>query len=399
MTPRNLKILQVCPDCPYPPDNGGRLDIWKRTLSLRSLGYAVDLLATVRGAPAPNDAAAMRNHINQMWFVDRLANWRGILSPEPIQIATRSQLASVRLESDYDVVLLEGEACNSILSNPTLKARRTVIRIHNDEVRFFREQVMAEPRLWRKAYFKMEERRYAKCLPAIHKRADQLWFISHDEWAGWANGNQAGRTQGFWLPPALQTDQVRQNSSTNRHVLFLGTLTAPTNVEAVEWYYRNVHSRLLPIDDYRFVVAGNSRGQEIAPIFREVANDSRCSLIKDVADLVPLFDSCSVFVSPIVRGAGVKMKVISAMEAGLPVVSTSVGCEGTGLLNQSHILISDSAEDFASGVRTLLEDVEFRRRLAKAGQQQLKRVFSQEQRLTESLSALADGLQGNSRAA
>ena len=119
MTPRNLKILQVCPDCPYPPDNGGRLDIWKRTLSLRNLGYAVDLLATVRGAPAPNDAAAMRNHINQMWFVDRLANWRGILSPEPIQIATRSQLASVRLESDYDVVLLEGEACNSILSNPS----------------------------------------------------------------------------------------------------------------------------------------------------------------------------------------------------------------------------------------------------------------------------------------
>ena len=61
-----------------------------------------------------------------------------------------------------------------------------------------------------------------------------------------------------------------------------------------------------------------------------------------------------ICVNPMHHGAGVKLKIINAIEFGLPVVSTSVGKEGTGLDNAVHLHVADTAEDFMKAIRHLL---------------------------------------------
>ena len=51
-----MKILVVAPDCPYPPNHGGRKDVFTRVELFHRLGHQVDLVFTSYVQP---DAAAM----------------------------------------------------------------------------------------------------------------------------------------------------------------------------------------------------------------------------------------------------------------------------------------------------------------------------------------------------
>ena len=48
------------------------------------------------------------------------------------------------------------------------------------------------------------------------------------------------------------------------------------------------------------------------------------------------------------------MKTVNAAEKGLPIVSTTVGNEGTGFINGQHICIADTQETFVTSIDNLL---------------------------------------------
>jgi len=59
---------------------------------------------------------------------------------------------------------------------------------------------------------------------------------------------------------------------------------------------------------------------------------------------------------PMRAGSGMRVKILEAMARGLPVVSTTVGCEGIGVVPGQHVLVADGAEAFATAVLTVLAD-------------------------------------------
>jgi glycosyltransferase involved in cell wall biosynthesis len=52
------------------------------------------------------------------------------------------------------------------------------------------------------------------------------------------------------------------------------------------------------------------------------------------------------------------------MALGRPVVSTAIGCEGLDVVGDEHLLIADSAEQFAEKTVRLLTDAALYRKLA-----------------------------------
>src|SRR5262249_22077778 len=52
------------------------------------------------------------------------------------------------------------------------------------------------------------------------------------------------------------------------------------------------------------------------------------------------------------------VKILNGMSSGLPIVFTSIGCEGIESEHGRHLLIADTAEDFAASTLRLLEDPE-----------------------------------------
>jgi glycosyltransferase involved in cell wall biosynthesis len=81
------------------------------------------------------------------------------------------------------------------------------------------------------------------------------------------------------------------------------------------------------------------------------------------------------FVVPLRFGGGTRLKILEAMAYGVPVVTTSVGCEGLELEHERDVLVADHPRDFAGWIDRLLEDDELCARLGANGRRTVERHY------------------------
>jgi glycosyltransferase involved in cell wall biosynthesis len=86
-----------------------------------------------------------------------------------------------------------------------------------------------------------------------------------------------------------------------------------------------------------------------------------------VPDTGPYWARARVFIVPLRVGGGTRLKILEALARGVPVVSTSIGCEGLDLRHGEDLLVADDAAAFAASVARLLGDDELCASLARHG--------------------------------
>ena len=77
--------------------------------------------------------------------------------------------------------------------------------------------------------------------------------------------------------------------------------------------------------------------------------------------------SADLAVVPLRIGAGTRIKILEALAHRLPIVTTSLGCEGLSLVSGVHCEIADSAKAFAESCDLLLGDTGKRIEITEAG--------------------------------
>ncbi|MDP9113869.1 MAG: glycosyltransferase [Acidobacteriota bacterium] len=135
-------------------------------------------------------------------------------------------------------------------------------------------------------------------------------------------------------------------------ILFLGSFRHTPNKEALTWFVEQV----LPL-----VVAEEPRarvlvvGSEPPPLssFRHADTVTLVGFVKDVRE--PLA-SYALFVCPILSGSGVRVKLLEAFAAGIPVVSTRLGAEGLADRDGEICALADQPAEFARHVVDLLRN-------------------------------------------
>jgi glycosyltransferase involved in cell wall biosynthesis len=85
-----------------------------------------------------------------------------------------------------------------------------------------------------------------------------------------------------------------------------------------------------------------------------------------------------VTVAPLRAGSGTRLKILEALAAGRPVVTTPVGHEGLATVPEEHVLVAPDAATFARCVVRLCRDVSLRRRLGSAGRALVEREYGWE---------------------
>ena len=173
-----------------------------------------------------------------------------------------------------------------------------------------------------------------------------------------------------------------------KDICFLGGYNHRPNVDAVIFFVREVFplcKRLLP--GVRFLIAGANPPREILDL---ASND--IVVLGMVEDLRTLFDRCRVFVSPLRFGAGVKGKLYSALSYGVPIVTTTIGAEGTNLEHGRDLFIADTPEDFAARTAELYSDRGRWSEFSRRGQSRIREQHSVEMGRKVLSDAIALGL-------
>ncbi|HST52889.1 MAG TPA: glycosyltransferase [Pyrinomonadaceae bacterium] len=198
--------------------------------------------------------------------------------------------------------------------------------------------------------------------------ADEKIERAHAEWLAKAGGTtRTAASDGPTKNNGPANDESQQDEdAARRRVVFVGSMDYHANVDAVVHFAREIWPRLAArLPGIVFSIVGRSPAPEV----RELAALPRVEVTGTVEDVRPFYRGALASVVPLRVGGGSRLKILEAMAAGVPVVSTRLGAEGIDARDGVNIMLAETAEEFCEAVESLDADDARRRSLADAGRE------------------------------
>ena len=161
--------------------------------------------------------------------------------------------------------------------------------------------------------------------------------------------------------------------SADPNILFVGNFAYPPNEDGFWYFYREIFPSVR-----KQVPAASlwAVGRDPTPEMCELQHqDVQVRVTGFVPDMRSYYEKSAVCVVPIRFGGGTRLKVLEAFSVGVPVVSTTVGIEGIPASPEEHLLVRDTAREFAHGVAELLKRPESGQRLASAARRLVEEKY------------------------
>ena len=205
---------------------------------------------------------------------------------------------------------------------------------------------------------------------ALARASDQVWCASE---ADKKAVSTAVAEERLVVIPTIHALQDRGKPPEEREgLLFIGHLSHRPNSDAVNYFLREIYPLIkerLPL--ITFNIVGSSASPEI-----EAYNSATVRVMGYVPDINPLLQSARVFVAPLRFGAGINGKIGEALSYGVPVVTTSIGAEGVGLMSGENAMIADDPDEFANSVLRIYQDMDLWHRLSDSGYKHIENHFT-----------------------
>ncbi len=165
------------------------------------------------------------------------------------------------------------------------------------------------------------------------------------------------------LPPRSRP-AARRPDPERPTLLFVGSLSYRPNIDAAERAATEILPRVQrAVPGARLRIVGSGDVSNVAHL-RDRPGVDVIGMVDDLADEL---DTASLSIVPLRYGGGTRIKIIEALAHAVPVVSTSVGAEGIGLVDGVHLRIADDDEGLADACVELLRDPEHAATMAHAG--------------------------------
>ncbi|SEW36858.1 Glycosyl transferases group 1 [Ruminococcaceae bacterium KH2T8] len=155
----------------------------------------------------------------------------------------------------------------------------------------------------------------------------------------------------IWVwTPYFQDFSYKEHLGDRNELLFYGAMSRDENWKSVIWFVDNV----LPYiknKEVKLVVVGGNPHKELLKI-----NNPRVELTGYVDDVSEYFSRSKCLVAPLVLGAGVKIKVLEAMSAGLPVITNNIGIEGISAKDRIDYFHCETPDEYINVINAILDD-------------------------------------------
>lgn len=233
-----------------------------------------------------------------------------------------------------------------------------ILENHNlDHVLFF-TRFRETKKLIRKVYLLLEGSLNLLYGEINYRRFDHIFSISESETPYLNKKCKSVLTQALVYPlKAAKTSQKKIFD-----ILFIGYLEWPPNEVAVRWFIE----KILPLinqqmPQIKFHVIGNKN-----PRLEDLKANKNVIFYGHQKNIDHYLAKSKVFVLPFQTGAGVRLKSLTALQNGIPIVSTKMGVDGLKLTEQQHYLLAKTEKEFAQQVIKLLKNKELRKKISSA---------------------------------
>ena len=387
-----LKILFVSHFVPFPPAGG----CFQRNFNLlRRLGARLELhliaLRHKRDTHPEAETTAARlqieeacrtldivdvsRHTHGPGLIRRAAE--GLMTGKPFNaIVYRSAAVAERIrtrlaETPVDVVHFDTIGLAQYL--PLATSLPTLVTHHGAESFMIRRRMAKEPNLALKTFLAFEGRALERYERRMCPRFDVNVTMSEDDTS--ILRSIAPDAAFAVVPNGVDLDYFSPAAARGgRHIVFAGRMDQYSNRDGMLHFLGTAWPLLLArYPDATIDIIGSNPPDALR---RMAAVDSRIRVHGFVPDVRPYFDGATVALCPVRNGGGTRLKVLDALAQGMPLVSTSVGCEGLDVTPGRDVLVADTPEAFVHQIGRAFDDEPLRSRLARNGRQLIESRYS-----------------------
>jgi glycosyltransferase involved in cell wall biosynthesis len=372
-----MKILFLTQLFPYPPICGGTILSWN---VLRHLGaqHDVTLVCFVRKEPVKEQMDAVKSLCKDIHtvFIKRstAANIKSaaesLISNVPFIVGRdyvpdmQSTVSRLLNSRQFDLIYIDHLQMAQYTANWDRCPK--VLSEHNVEWKIIERIAEAERFSPKGLFAKIEWKKLRKWELDNCTKFDMVFTVSENDKRTLENANPK-LSNVVHIPIGVDFNSFSKTelSPLAQNIVSIGTMSWPPNIDSIHYFVRDIYPAVKArTNGVKLVVTGSSPPESIRKLSEQ---DSTIEITGFVEDLTAIAASAAVFIVPLRSGSGMRVKIINAMAMGLPIVSTSIGCEGIDVCHDQHLLIADNSNDFADAIIRLMNDFGLRKRLAEAG--------------------------------
>jgi glycosyltransferase involved in cell wall biosynthesis len=408
-----LRILHFAPKDCFPANTGAKLRNYylARELAAKAqvtyLAFADNNLSSHNHFPTQNPSSKSQDHAlaplesfcervillpqDNSYSASKIA--RGLVSRYPLTILNyTTEVMAERLKHLLDEVVFDVVHVESLLLMaylPIIRAAKNrplvVCDWHNIDSEVLRRYAVHAPSLARKFYALLTAQKLEKLERESLSLFDGHFVVSDRDRAKLLKMRPNSRiftadngvdtnfysddcletAHALWLqnkPPANESKSLNrqtsspsasQNSVPRYRVLFVGSMDYHANADAVETFAKEIWPAIFKQNpQLKFTIVGRNPSSAICAL----ANSSGVEVTGTVEDVRPFYSEAIAAVVPLRIGGGSRLKILEAMAAGVPVVSTRLGAEGLEVKDAVNILLAETTDDFCRAVSELVQN-------------------------------------------
>ena len=388
-----MRILYLSPGNLWPPTSGGGLRVYH--LIRETIRYASVSFLGIHSPNESNNVSISKDHclklgLERFVLVDKERSYtpwkvvRGFTGPTPLSVLNyydpnvASELSHILGEQTFDLVQIEQVQLMGYV--PTIRSSRSrpavVCDWQNIESELM-ERYGEHAGSWAR---KLYARRTARLLRNVERRllteCDAHLVTSKRDASMLRglvpnapvhiveNGVDVARYSGGYTPSA--PTMVERAKQKRTDIVFVGSMDYHANIDGAIYFCTEIWPRLHALaPQLRLMIVGSRPSDEV----RDLARAPGVVVTGTVDDVEPYYRGALAAIVPLRIGGGTRLKILEAMAAGVPVVSTSIGAEGLAVNAGVNILLADTPEETTRGLMELYESYDTWQRVSDRGRE------------------------------
>jgi glycosyltransferase involved in cell wall biosynthesis len=267
----------------------------------------------------------------------------------PLKFASRfsrvvkKKIQELLIKNTYDIVHFEfshAAVYFDVVQKYTNSQRtRTIISIHDVLTQVWLRQSV------KRLFFDVEAARIFRYEQKLYSSASELWVLSEKDRRLLTSLFMVNSEKVVVKPPQASSfvSQVKRRSEKieKKSLLFWAAMERPENEQAVLTFVEKCFKKIIQQDrEFKLYIVGSNPSKKVLALACKQITIT--GFIEDPSDF---FEKAAIGIVPLLEGGGIKLKTLEMLEAGLPVVATSIGAEGIVSMDKK-LIVSDNFEDW-----------------------------------------------------
>ncbi len=378
-----MKILMLTPYLPYPPSSGGQIRSYNIIKQLSKLGHEVTLFCLVKDDKERQFAPELEKYCKEVRIFNRppkpwmpenifrtgfssypflvIRNWAKGEKKAVEEKLKNEQFDLIHAETFYVMPHIPNTDIPIVLVDQTIEYKVYEHYAKNYRLPFLRPLLYIDVlklKHWETYYWKK-----ASKVVAVSEKDQQVM-----------KQDVAGLKVEI-VPNGVGEDLIEDvKPHYSQTILFMGNYAWLQNSEAARILAKKIFPEVQQkIKGVKLVIAGQNT-EPVADLATEDI-EIRNFAVDDIQSVKKAYRESGILVAPLYGPGGTRLKILSAMAARLPVVTTNVGIAGIGENNKTY-LEGETPEELAQLTIRVLEDKKLYEKISENARSLVEKEYS-----------------------